>query len=99
MLSAGLFWVGVSEIAGDGCHAENFGWRQASLAEGEDGEGVVAFGQAGAVLVAEEMGLEISGSGEVESALEENLAGGGFEEVGSADDFGDAHGCVVDYGG
>ncbi len=69
------------------------------LAEGADGECVVAFGEADALRVAEEVGVEVGGSGEVEGALEEDLAGGGFEEVGSADYFGDLGGCVVDYAG
>jgi hypothetical protein len=43
--------------------------------------------------------VEVGGSGEVEGSLEEDLAGGGFEEVSSANDFGGVCGCVVDYGG
>ena len=59
------------------------------LAEGADGEGVVAFGEAETMFVAEEMGVEVAGGGEVEGALEEDLACGGFEKIGTADDFGD----------
>ena len=90
---------GVSEIGGDGRHAENVDWREALLAESADGEGVVAFGEADAVLVGEELGVEVGGRGEVEGALEEDLAGGGFEEVAAADNFGDLRIGVVDDAG
>ena len=59
------------------------------MAEGADGEGVVALGETEAMLVGEEMSVEVGWDGEVEGALEEELAGGGFEEVASADYFGD----------
>ena len=49
------------------------------LTEGADGKGVVALGEADTVLVGEELGVEVGGCGEIEGALEENLAGGGFE--------------------
>ena len=81
------------------CHLEDLGGGEALLAEGADGEGVVALGEADAVLVGEELGVEVGGRGEVEGALEEDLAGGGFEEVAAADYFGDLHVCVVDYAG
>ena len=69
------------------------------MAEGADGEGVVAFGEADAVGVAEEVGVEVGDGREIEGALEEDLAGGGLEEVGAADDFGDVGVGVVDYTG
>lgn len=69
------------------------------LAEGADGEGVVTFGEADALVVGEELGVEVFGSGEIEGALEEDLAGGGFEEVPAADYFGDSSVGVVDYTG
>ena len=64
-----------------------------------DGEGVVALGEAGAALVGEEVGVEVGGRGEIEGALEEELAGGGLEEVAAADYFGDLGVGVVDYAG
>ena len=48
------------------------------LTESADGEGVVAFGEAGAMFVTEKVGVEPDGSGEVEGSLKEDLAGGGF---------------------
>jgi hypothetical protein len=69
------------------------------LAEGTDGEGVVAFGEANAVLVSEELGVEVDGGGEIEGALEEDLAGGGFEEIAAADYFGDLGVGIVDDAG
>ena len=56
----------------------------------------MTLGEAGAVLVGEEVGVEVGGGGEVEGSLQEDLAGGGFEEVAAADYFGDVGGCVVD---
>ena len=40
--------------------------------------------------------MEVVGGGVVESALEEDLASGGFKEVAAADDFGDVGEGVVD---
>ena len=68
---------------------------ETGFAEGADAEGVVALGEAGALVVAHEVGVEVGGGGECERALEEDLAGGGFQEVAAADDFGDAHVGVV----
>jgi hypothetical protein len=48
MLSAGFVWFGVSEIGGNGCHAENFGRPEALLAKGADGHCVMALGEADA---------------------------------------------------
>ena len=75
------------------------GGGEALVAQGAEGEGVVALGEADALLIAEERGVEVVDRGEAEGALKEELAGGGFEQVGAADDFGDAHGGVVDYAG
>ena len=69
------------------------------LAEGADGEGVVAFGEAETMFVAEEMGVEVAGCREVKGALEENLARGGLEKIGTTDDFGDLGVGVVDDAG
>jgi hypothetical protein len=59
----------------------------------------VALGEASAVLVREQLGVEVNGRWEVEGALKEELAGGGFEEVAAADYFGNLHVCVVDDAG
>jgi hypothetical protein len=69
------------------------------LTEGSDSEGIVTLGEADAVFVCKEVGVEVGGCGEVESALEEDLAGSGFEEVAAADYFGDLSVGVVDYTG
>ena len=66
------------------------------LPEGADGESIVALGQADAVPVGEEMGVEVGRGGKKKGALEEDLAGGGFEEVAAADYFGDVGVGVVD---
>lgn len=56
----------------------------------------MALGEAAAVVVDDELAVEPCGDGIAKGAVEEDLAGGGFEEVGAANDFSDAHGVVVD---
>jgi hypothetical protein len=80
-------------------HLEDLRGRQALLPEGMDGQGVVALGETDAVFVGEELGVEVVWGEKVEDSLEEDLAGGGFEEVAAADYFGDLRGCVVDHAG
>ena len=55
----------------------------------------MALGQAEAVGVAHEVGVEVGGCGVVEGSLQEDLAGRGFEEVAASDDFGDLGEGVV----
>jgi hypothetical protein len=43
--------------------------------------------------------VEVGGFAIAEAALEVDLAGSGVQEVGAADDVGDALGFVVDYDG
>ncbi len=86
------FWVGLEE-------SEDVGGGEAVGAEGAEGEGVVALGEADAVAVAHEVAVEVGGGGVAEGALEEDLAGGGLEEVSAADDFGDGGEGVVDDAG
>jgi len=59
----------------------------------------VALGEADAVFVAEQGGVEVVDGREAERALEENLAGSGLEQIGAADDLGDALVGVVDDAG
>jgi hypothetical protein len=66
------------------------------LTEGSDSEGIVTLGEADAVLVGKELGVEVGGGGDVEGSLEKDLAGSGFEEVAAADYFGDVGAGVVD---
>ena len=80
-------------------HGEDVGGGEALSAEGAEGEGVVALGQADAVGVAHEVAVEVGGGEVAERALEEDLAGSGLEEVAAADDFGDASEGVVDDAG
>jgi hypothetical protein len=82
-----------------GRHLDDFAGGQALLAEGADGEGVVALGEADAVLVGEEVSVEVCGLREIEGALEEELAGGGLEEIAAPDYFGDLSVGVVGYAG
>jgi len=42
------------------------------------------------VLVAQQSGVEVANWWKAERVLQEDLAGGGFEQVSAADDFGDA---------
>jgi hypothetical protein len=78
---------------------ENLFGEETLLSKGADRQGVMTFGEADTVLVGEELGVEVVGSGDVKGVLQEDLAGGGFEEVAAADYFGDLHGFVVDYAG
>ncbi len=56
-------------------------------------------GEALAVVVNDERAVEPGGDGIAEGAIEEDLTGGGLEQVGAADDFCDAHGVVIDDAG
>ena len=76
---------------------EDFGGRQALLTEGTDGESIMALREADTMFVGEELRVEVCGSREIEGALEEDLAGGGFEEITTADYLGDVGVGVVDY--
>ncbi len=76
---------------------DDLGRQEALLAEGADGQGVVAFGEADAVVVGEKLGVEVRWRGKIEGALEEDLAGGGFEEVAAADYFSDLGVGIVDH--
>ncbi len=67
----------------------------AAGAEGAEGEGVVAFGEALASVVGQERAVIVGGGGGAEGAEEEELAEGGLDEVGAADDFGDLQIGVV----
>ena len=78
---------------------EDVGGGEAVGAESAEGESVVALGEADAVGVAHELAMEVGGGGVAEGALEEDLAGGGLEEVAAADYFGDVDEGVVDYAG
>ena len=78
---------------------DELGGGHALRAEGAEGEGVVAFGEALAVVVEHERGVVVGGSGVAEGADEEQLAKGGADEIGAADDFGDAEFGVVDGAG
>ena len=68
-------------------------------AEGAEGEGVVAFGEALAAVVEHERGVVVGGGDVAEGADEEELPKGGADEIGAADDFGDAELGVVDGAG
>ena len=80
-------------------HLKDLGRQKPLLAEGTDGQGVVAFGEADAVVVGEKFGVEVGWRGKIEGAVEEDLAGSGFEEVATAQYFGDGGVGVVDNAG
>jgi len=68
-------------------------------AEGAEGEGVVAFGEALAGVVGDERTMVVSRGGDAEGAEKEQLAEGGCDEIRAADDFGDMEIGVVDGAG
>jgi len=69
----------------------------AALSQMPDAQGIVAFGEADSGWVADEFAMKIVWRRVGEGANQQELAGGGFEEVGAADYFGDVHGLVVDH--
>ncbi len=78
--------------------AEGFG-GVAGFAEFTEAEGAVAFGEALAAGIDHQGGVVELGRLEAEGFVEEQLAGGGDEQVLAADDLGHAHGGVVDHHG
>jgi hypothetical protein len=72
-----------------------FHWSCPPLAQSAQAERVVALGQALGVLVEEQITVVPGRGCQGESAGEQDLAGGGLEQVGAADDFGNAHGGVI----
>lgn len=78
---------------------DDFLGRRAALTERAEAEGVVAFREADAGFVEHKRGVVINRRGRTERAEEEELAKGGFHEVGAADDFGDAEIGVIDGAG
>ena len=85
--------------AGGAEWGNDFGGSHALRAEGAEGEGVVAFGEALAAVVEHERGVVVGGGDVAEGADEEELPKGGADEIGAADDFGDAELGVVDGAG
>lgn len=59
----------------------------------------MALREADTVGVAHEVAVEVCGCGITEGALQEDLTGGGLEEVAAADDFGDVGESVIDCAG
>lgn len=56
----------------------------------------MTFGEAYAVLVAQQFAVVVGRCGDVECALKQNLARGGFEKIGPADDLGNLHVGIID---
>jgi len=67
--------------------------------EGTEAEGIVALGEADAVLVAQERAMEKGGRAPTEGTVEEELTGGGDKEIFAADDFCNLHGVIIDGAG
>ncbi len=59
----------------------------------------MALGEAASVVVHDERAVEPRGVGIAQRAVEQDLAGGGLEEVRAANDLRDAHGVVIDHAG
>ena len=74
---------------------EDLGWGLALVAEGLDFESARAFGQAVSLGIAYERAVEPLGWLRAEGLMQEDLAGGGGEEIGASDDFGDSGEDVV----
>jgi hypothetical protein len=65
------------------------------MAKGAQAEGVVTLGEALAGFVGHQWTVAKGGRRQSKRAVEQKLAGGGEEEVGPANDFGDLHGGIV----
>ena len=68
-------------------------------AQGAEAEGVVAFGQANAVLIGQQRAVKEGWSGQAESTVEEQLPSGGPEQVLPPNHLGDVHGRIIHHHG
>jgi hypothetical protein len=75
---------------------EDIGGGFSALPQSLEGEGVVALGETLAGGVRDKRTVIPLRRSEAESAVEQELAGGGLDEVGTANNFGDLHGGVID---
>ena len=73
----------------------NLLWIAALFTEVAQAQCVVAFGEAGAAFIQHQGAVKESRRGQTERAVEQELAGGGNEQVGTAHDFGDLHRGVI----
>lgn len=76
---------------------EDLGWGFALVTEGSDFESARAFGQAVSLGIAYKRAVEPFGRLRAEGLMQEDLAGGGGEEIGAPDDLRDSGKDVVDY--
>ena|SRR5436190_1689536 len=73
-------------------------WSNPFSPQRAEAEGVVAFGEARAGFISEERAMAKLWWSQAKRAVEQQLAGGGFEEVFATHDFGDLHrGVINDY--
>ena len=82
----------------DPAPAQSFGLL-AFRPQGPEAERIVALGEAYARVVRHQRAVVELRRCEVESAIEQQLASCGLEEVLAADDFGNAHGCIINHHG
>jgi hypothetical protein len=80
----------IGEAAGVGEPADELGGRDAGGSDGADGEAVAALGEARARVGVDEGDVDPVWAGEIEGLLEEGLGTAAGEEVGPAQDLGDA---------
>ena len=59
----------------------------------------MALGEAHSVLIPHQFAVIVPGYRQAQGSIQQNLAGGGFQQVGAADDFSDLHGGIIDYYG
>jgi len=78
------------------CYGDDFSGGESVCAEGGNGEGPAAFGEAVAVFIAEEGRVEGLGRRIPESTEDQYLPGCGREQVFTSDDFRDVEGGVID---
>jgi len=73
--------------------------RETLIAQGAERECVVSLSEAAALLVAQQVAVEVLRSGHAERSLQQYLTRGGFEQITAAHDFSDVHGSIVDNAG
>src|ERR1035441_3923912 len=79
--------------------SQNVHWRKPALARCAQAQRVVALGQAAAVPIHHQTAVKPGGIVVSQGAIEQDLAGGGLEQVGATHHFRDAHGRVVGHTG
>lgn len=83
-----------SKLRAKGCR-KYLGWCHSFTAKFANAESIVALGESAAVLIDGQLAVIPGRVWVTEGAVEEDLAGCGYQQVGPSDDLGDVHGEIV----